>query len=108
MSDHTKLMLVWPVAGFFVAMAYGVGLISMAAFDSDDPAAPSSAGAQGAQTIRVELGDLFIKPEKLEAEAGAVTFEVANTGATELAIEPKFAIEDEGGTEMIPSGESAS
>lgn len=34
MSDRAKLMLVWPVAGFFVVIAFGVGLISMATFDS--------------------------------------------------------------------------
>ena len=103
LSDRAKLMLVWPVAGFFAAMAFGVGLIVMAAFDTAQPSASSGAVASGAeQTIEVELGELFIKPEKLEAEAGQATFEVTNTGQTEH----NFAIEGIGGTEMIPPGET--
>ena len=104
LSDRTKMLLVWPVAGFFVAMAFGVGVISMAAFDSDQGATSSETVASGsAQTVEVELGELFIKPEKLEARAGAVTFEVTNTGQTEH----NFAIDGIAGTEMIPPGESA-
>jgi FtsP/CotA-like multicopper oxidase with cupredoxin domain len=104
LSERAKLMLVWPVAGFFVAIAFGVGLISMAAFDSNRELAAVSGGTAGEdQTIEVELGDLFIKPEKLEAQAGPVTFEVTNTGATDH----NFAIDGVSGTDMIPPGESA-
>jgi manganese oxidase len=102
MSDRTKLMLVWPVAGFIVAIAFGVGLISMAAFDTQAANAASSAAA-GDQTIEVTLGDLFIEPKQLEAKAGAVIFEVTNDGQTEH----NFAIEGHGATEMIPPGETA-
>ncbi|MEA2498281.1 MAG: hypothetical protein QOH26_686 [Actinomycetota bacterium] len=105
LSDRTRLKLVWPVAGFFVVIAFGVGVISMAAFDSDN-AGPSSSAVQAAaqeNVIEVELGDLFIKPAHLEATAGAVTFEVTNSGATEH----NFAIEGNGATDMIPPGESA-
>jgi FtsP/CotA-like multicopper oxidase with cupredoxin domain len=105
LSDRTKLMLVWPVAGFFAAMAFGVGLISMAAFDNDASLPTSGSTRQGeTQAIDVELGDLFIKPEELSAQPGAVTFDVTNTGATEH----NFAIEGVSGTEMIPPGDSAS
>ena len=104
-------MLVWPVAGFFVVIAFGVGLISMAVFDSSrDTVAASSDTVAGSndtagpiQTIEVELGDLFIKPDLLEAKTGPVTFEVTNTGQTEH----NFAIDGLSGTEMIPPGESA-
>ena len=102
MSDRGKLMLVWPVAGFFVVIAFGVGLISMATFDSTrDASAATSAG--GGQTVEVTLGDLFIEPKELTAQAGAVTFKVTNEGQTEH----NFAIEGHGATEMIPPGESA-
>ena len=105
LSDRAKLMLVWPVAGFLVAAAFGVGLISMATFDSN--AAPVAAAgvtaAGGMQTIEVELGDLFIKPEQLQAEAGALRFEVTNNGK----IEHNFAVQGLGATEMIAPGESA-
>jgi hypothetical protein len=30
MSERTKALLVWPVAGFFVVIAFGVGLIAEA------------------------------------------------------------------------------
>lgn len=102
LSDRTKLMLVWPVAGFFVAIAFGIGLISMAAFDADQRAAAASAGT-GGQTIEVTLGDLFIEPTELQAEAGAAIFEVTNDGQTEH----NFAIDGHGATEMIPPGETA-
>lgn len=102
LSDRTKLMLVWPVAGFFVVIAFGVGLISMAAFDTQAANATSSAAA-GGQTIEVTLGDLFIEPKQLEAQAGDVTLEVTNEGQTEH----NFAVEGHGATEMIPPGETA-
>ena len=103
LSERTKTMLVWPVAGFFVAMAFGIGAISMAVFDSNQPTSGTTGGASG-QTIEVELGDLFIKPEVLEAEAGSVTFEVTNNGQTDH----NFSIEGLSGTDMLPPGESAS
>lgn len=95
----------WPVAGFFVVIAFGVGMISMAAFESSRPPSPAApAGAAGVpEAVRVELGDLFIRPERLEVAVGTVTFDVRNVGQTEH----NFAIEGEGGTEMIPPGESA-
>jgi FtsP/CotA-like multicopper oxidase with cupredoxin domain len=97
-------MLVWPVAGFFVAIAFGVGLISMAMYETtQDPAvASTTAAASDAQTVEVTLGDLFIEPKQLEAPAGDVTFEVTNDGQTEH----NFAIEGHGATEMIPPGET--
>jgi FtsP/CotA-like multicopper oxidase with cupredoxin domain len=103
LSDRTKLMLVWPVAGFFVVIAFGVGLISMAAFDMQAANATSNAAAAGGQTIEVTLGDLFIEPKQLEAQAGDVILEVTNEGQTEH----NFAIEGHGATEMIPPGETA-
>ena len=108
MSDRTKLMLFWPVAGFFVIAAFGMGLISMAAFDSDqesiEPVSSTGAASGGeAQVVEVTLGDLFIKPGKISAPAGDVEFKVTNDGAGEH----NFAIEGEGATDMIPPGGSA-
>lgn len=102
-SDRGKLMLLGPVMGFLVAMAFGVGVIAMAAFDSDDRAFEGAPTSAGAEAIEVELGDLFIEPEAIEASAGEVTFEVTNSGATEH----NFAIEGQSATEMIAPGESA-
>lgn len=101
LSDRTKLMLMWPVAGFFVAIAFGVGVISMATFDSKQGLA-ATGGTSGAQTVEVTLGDLFIEPEQLEVEAGPVTFEVTNDGQTEH----NFVIEGKGATKMLRPGET--
>ena len=106
MEERTKMMWALPVAGFLIVVAFGLGVIATAAYDSHNPfAIPGQAAAttDDEQVIEVELGDLFIKPTKLEAQAGAIRFEVTNNGKTEH----NFAIEGLGGTEMIPPGESA-
>lgn len=105
LSDRTRVKLVWPVAGFFVVIAFGVGLISMAAFDPSRPASASSGtqAAGAAEVIEVELGDLFIEPAMIHAAAGAVTFKVHNVGGTEH----NFVIEGVGATDMIPPDGSA-
>lgn len=104
LSDRGKLMLVWPIVGFLVAMAFGVGLVSMAAFDSNREASVDPAEAAGSvQRVEIQLGDLFIKPDQLEAKAGPITIEVSNTGQTEHNLD----IEGVAATEMIPPGESA-
>ena len=104
MSDRTRLMLVWPVAGFFVVIAFGIGMISMAAFDNDnDPGSAPAAASQGGATevVEVELGDLFIEPAMIHAPAGSVTFDIKNTGGTQH----NFAIEGVDSTDMIdPEG----
>ena len=107
MSDSTKLKLVWPVAGFFVVIAFGVGIISMAAFDSS-PASATSTGSQAdaasTQTVfDVEVGDLFIEPGEISAPAGQeLTFNVTNSGK----IDHNFAIEGSAATKMLAPGES--
>src|SRR5687767_12739935 len=101
LSDRTKVMLVWPVAGFFVVIAFGIGVIATAAFNSEQGLATASASSDG-RTIRVTLGDLFIEPAVLQAPAGSVTFKVKNEGATDH----NFAIEGYEATEMIPPGGS--
>ena len=106
LSDRAKLMLVWPVAGFFVVIAFGAGLISMAVFDSNQLTSSTEASevSQELEVIKVELGDLYIKPAKLEVAAEVpFALEVTNAGAGEH----NFAIEGGPATEMIPPGETA-
>jgi uncharacterized cupredoxin-like copper-binding protein len=93
--------LVWAVAGFFVVIAFGVGIISMAAFDSNEAGATGTS-VVATKTVNVELGDLYVKPGMIHAEAGSVTFHVTNKGATEH----NFSIEGLGQTPMIPAGGS--
>lgn len=105
-SDRSKLMWALPVAGFLMVVAFGFGVIATAAYDSNNSFGTgdrAAAAAAEGQVIEVELGDLFIKPEKLTAEAGAVRFEVTNHGQTDH----NFSIQGVGGTQMIPPGESA-
>lgn len=86
MSERTKTLLVWPVAGFFVAIAFGVGLITEAAFGGANAAiAPLSAESSGgeANAITVELGDLFIKPTEISLEPGDASITVRNNGKTQ-------------------------
>jgi FtsP/CotA-like multicopper oxidase with cupredoxin domain len=100
MNDRRMAWLV-PLTGFFVVIAFGVGLISMAAFGN--AGAPAVPAGDGGQVVNVELGDLFIKPAMIHAEPGTVTFRIHNGGATEH----NFSLGDLGATAMLPSGSSA-
>lgn len=106
LSDSAKVKLVWPVAGFFVVVAFGVGLISMAVFESNkrtDEAAPVAASSPSGQTVDVELGELYIKPDKIEVAAGTVTFNVENAGSAQH----NFSIVDaDAKTPMLDGGTS--
>lgn len=101
MDDRTKLMLVWPVAGFAVAAAFGIGLISMAAFLTDT--GEREAGSSTAQVLDVELGDLFIQPAALQVAPGPLTVRVHNEGQTDHT----FSIRDVAATEMLAPGQTA-
>ncbi|MGH2826197.1 MAG: multicopper oxidase domain-containing protein [Actinomycetota bacterium] len=87
MSERTKALLVWPVAGFFVAIAFGVGLIAQAAFGGQTDvntvavSAESTGGEQNVATV--ELGDLFIKPAEISLEPGDASITVRNNGKTQ-------------------------
>lgn len=100
LSDRTRLKLVWPVASFFVVIAFGVGLVSMAAFNARAGTVSSAASSEG-DAVDVELGDLFIKPAMIHAPDGTVTFKVHNSGGTQH----NFVIEGVDSTQMIdPDG----
>ena len=100
-DSKLALMLVWPVAGFFVVIAFGVGMISMAAFNGRSATLLSAEAPSGDEMVKVELGDLFIKPGMLHSREGSVTFQIHNSGGTTH----NFAIQGEGSTEMIePDG----
>jgi FtsP/CotA-like multicopper oxidase with cupredoxin domain len=102
MSDSQKAWLVWPVAGFFVVIAFGIGIL--AATFGYRPAAvtPASANVQS-QRLDVTLGDIFIKPNELKATAGPLDIEVHNSGATEH----NFDLGALGKTPMLPPGGDA-
>jgi manganese oxidase len=107
LSDRAKVMLVWPVAGFFVVIAFGIGLVSMSAFDNQHGTAPTAtaaaATASGDDEVEIELGDLFIKPAMIHAAEGSVIFDIHNGGGTEH----NFIVEGVGATDMIKPGGTA-
>lgn len=100
MDDRTKLMLVWPIAGFAVAAAFGIGLISMAAFMTDTGEGETRSST--AQVLDVELGDLFIQPAALQVAPGPLTIRVHNEGQTDHT----FSIRDVAATEMLAPGQT--
>ena len=103
MNDRGRLMLLGPIAGFFVVVAFGVGVIATAAFETDrSNNAVAVTPASTDQTLEVELGDLYIKPANLTAAPGTVTIEVHNKGA----IEHNFAIDGVAKTPMLAGGDS--
>ncbi|MGI8774507.1 MAG: multicopper oxidase domain-containing protein [Actinomycetota bacterium] len=106
MNQRNSMMWVLPAAGFLIVVAFGVGVIVTAAYDSHKPfgvPVQAAGGNGGEQVIEVELGDLFIKPAKLEAEPGAARFDIINGGKAEH----NFSIQGLGGTEMVPPGGTA-
>ena len=103
LSDRTRLKLIWPVAGFFVVIAFGVGLVSMAAFNAEAEDVLSTAASSAEEVVDVELGDLFIKPAMIHAPSGTVTFNIHNAGGTQH----NFAIVGVDSTQMIDPDGSA-
>lgn len=101
MEERSKLGMLGAVAGFAVAAAFGIGLISMAMFQRDESVA-TSAPADG-RVLEVALKDLSIEPAGLEAPAGPITFEVTNQGQ----VVHNFAVGQET-TPMLRPGESVS
>ena len=87
MSERTKALLVWPVAGFFVVVAFGVGLIAEAAFggrtDVDAAALTAESTEAEGNAATVELGDLFIEPAAITLEPGEASITVRNNGKTQ-------------------------
>ena len=104
MNERPKV--IWgAITAFLVVTAFGIGVISMAAF-TDDPAsiAPIAAVSEsGDAAVEVELGDLFIKPGTIEVASGGATLKVHNAGATQH----NFAVEGGPATKMLDPDASA-
>ncbi|HEX5948548.1 MAG TPA: hypothetical protein VFZ45_03180, partial [Actinomycetota bacterium] len=106
MEERTKLGMIGAAAGFGVAAAFGIGLLSMAVFlrgDSVWGSDTAEAGESGqAQVLRVTLKDLAIEPPSLQAQPGPIRIEVVNDGQ----VPHNFAVGDDA-TPMLETGESA-
>jgi manganese oxidase len=103
MDERTKLGVLGAVAGFAVAAAFGIGLISMAVFlRGDSIATTDGASAADGQILQVHLKDLAMEPSNLHAEPGPITIEVTNEGQAAH----NFSLEGQA-TPMLQPGESA-
>ena len=104
MNSNVKLSILGPILGFLIAAAFGIGVIAMAAFDSDSggTGGNGTSAEAGPSVVNVELGDIFVKPAELTAQAGTIEIRVQNSGQ----VEHNFAIDGQAKTEMIPPGGS--
>jgi uncharacterized cupredoxin-like copper-binding protein len=103
MDERTKLGVLGAVAGFAVAAAFGIGLISMAVFlRGDSIATTDAASAADGQILQVTLKDLAMEPPSLQAQPGPITIEVTNEGQAAH----NFSLEGQA-TPMLQPGESA-
>ena len=104
MSERAKALLIWPVAGFFVVIAFGVGLIAQAAFggssDVNDAALSAESTEAEENAVTVELGDLFIKPTEITLAPGDASITVRNNGGTQH----DFTVTGLTGTELLDPG----
>jgi uncharacterized cupredoxin-like copper-binding protein len=104
MNDRPKV--IWgAITAFLVVTAFGIGVISMAAFGNEEggSVAASAAGDAPSDSVEVELGDLFIEPGTIEVASGEATLQVTNSGATQH----NLAVEGGPKTKMLDSGASA-
>lgn len=103
MDERAKLGILGAVAGFAVAAAFGIGLISMAVFLRGDSVSASGVerGTES-QVLEVSLKDLAIEPPSLEAQPGPIIIQVINEGQTAH----NFAL-GERATQMLQPGQSA-
>ncbi|MCB0953532.1 MAG: multicopper oxidase domain-containing protein [Microthrixaceae bacterium] len=89
------------VTAVIAVMALVVGIIAL--FSPPGGGGGSAAGEGGAQTVEVELGEMYIEPSSLEVPAGTtITFEVTNAGT----MDHDFKIDGETGTDFIAPGET--
>jgi FtsP/CotA-like multicopper oxidase with cupredoxin domain len=103
MDERAKLGVLGAVAGFAVAAAFGIGLISMAVFlRGDSIGTTDAASAADGQILHVTLKDLAMEPPSLQAQPGPITIEVTNEGQAGH----NFSLEGQA-TPMLQPGESA-
>jgi FtsP/CotA-like multicopper oxidase with cupredoxin domain len=103
MDERTKLGVLGAVAGFAVAAAFGIGLISMGVFMSGDSVWATDTTAEAeSQILHVTLKDLAMEPPGLQAHPGPITIEVTNEGQADH----NFSLEGQA-TPMLQPGESA-
>lgn len=103
-DDWTVRLVAVALAALFVSVV-GVGLGLRAVDEADqaaEGAAPAAAGGEAqARTVDVELGDLYVRPAKIEVVPGtALTVRVVNKGK----VDHDLKLDGRTGTGMIPPG----
>ncbi len=97
----------WMTAMGLATVALVIALVGLAlpsGGGSGEGATGAQPGAGKTQVVEVELGDLYIKPAKIEVPAGAkITFKVTNKGAMQHDIK----LDGKDGTGMIDPGGTA-
>lgn len=84
-----------------LALAISIVAIVVASGGDDEP--PTAGGGGPAKTVAVELGDLFVRPDRVEVPLGSqLIVEVTNNGDQEHDLN----LEGETGTDRLQPGES--
>jgi nitrite reductase (NO-forming) len=96
-------------AGLFVLfavmsmLAFAISIVALVVAGSQDDERPATAEGGPVQTVAVELGDLYVNPDRVEVLAGMhLIVEVTNTGDQEHDLN----LNGETGTDRLHSGES--
>ena len=102
-QDKRDNWLVVAVAIAAFSMVAAIVAVGIGISESGDGGGGGAAPVGDAVTIEVELGDLFIRPAKIEVPSNAeVTFEVTNNGA----MPHDFSVNGEQGTALLDPGAS--
>lgn len=99
-------LVVFAILGSLIAIivaVVGVGF-GMRAIDESGGGGTNVAATGEPVTVDIELGDLYVRPSKIDVPAGSeVIVNVTNAGAMEHDLK----LEGQTGTDMIPPGETA-
>src|SRR5690606_25346010 len=107
--DRGRSDTIWSTASVVIALCALLFAAVAVVAPLGDGAASDRAGATdvvaaGAETVEVELGDLWVKPARIEVPAGTdLTLVVTNTGAMPHDLK----LGGEVGTPMLAPGETA-
>ena len=91
------------LAAVLVVLALAFGLTAVVVAGEREGGRPAAEGGGPTQTVAIELGDLFVKPDHIDVPTGTrLVVDVANTGDLVHTLN----LEGEIGTDRLQSGES--
>ena len=84
-------------------LALAISIVAIVVAGGQDDGGPPAGGGGPVQTVAVELGDLYVKPDRVEVPTGTrLHVEVTNNGDQEHDLN----LNGETGTDRLQSGES--